>query len=117
MLVHWNEAVQRPLPVQRTLQLYFTKHPLVVHPLSCCRIWHDGTPGAARSAVPPSTAPDEGMLVLVPVRGGPLGGFFDLGPGLEATPFEGQRAQDLPPRLDQVQVGRVFGLKHELPAR
>src|SRR3954463_4537959 len=57
------------------------------------------------------------MLVLVPVRGGPLDGFFDLGPGLEATPFEGQRAQDLPPRLDQVQVGRVFGLKHELPAR
>src|SRR3954453_3817734 len=90
---------------------------LVVHPLSCCGIWHDGDPGAARGAVPPSTAPDEGMLVLVPVRGGPLDGFFDLGPGLEATPFEGQRAQDLPPRLDQVQVGRVFGLKHELPAR
>src|SRR3954466_2648424 len=90
---------------------------LVVHPLSCGGIWHDGDPGAARGAVPPSTAPDEGMLVLVPVRGGPLDGFFDLGPGLEATPFEGQRAQDLPPRLDQVQVGRVFGLKHELPAR
>src|SRR3954454_9060333 len=88
-----------------------------MHPLSCCGIWHDGDPGAARGAVPPSTAPDEGMLVLVPVRGGPLDGFFDLGPGLEAVPFEGQRAQDLPPRLDQVQVGRVFGLEHELPAR
>src|SRR4051794_41436380 len=36
---------------------------LVVHPLSCCGIWHDGDPGAARCAVPPSTAPDEGMLV------------------------------------------------------
>src|SRR6187397_255386 len=90
---------------------------LVVHPLICCGIWHGGDPGAARGAVPPSTAPDEGMLVLVPVRGGPLDGFFDLGPGLEAAPFEGQRAQDLPPRLDQVQVGRVFGLEHELPAR
>src|SRR5215213_8189540 len=72
---------------------------LVVHPLSCCGIWHDGDPGAARGAVPPSAAPDEGMLVRVPVRGGTLDGFFDLGPGFEAAPFEGQRAQDLPPRL------------------
>src|SRR3954447_10448528 len=90
---------------------------LVVHPLSCCGIWHDGDPGAARGAVPPSAAPDEGMLVRVPVRGGTLDGFFDLGPGFEAAPFESQRAQDLPPRLNQVQVGRVFGLEHELPAR
>ena len=29
MLAHWNEAEQRPLPVQRTLQLYFAKHPLI----------------------------------------------------------------------------------------
>src|SRR3954469_14265530 len=65
---------------------------LVVHPLSCCGIWHDGDPGAARGAVPPSAAPDEGMLVRVPVRGGTLDGFFDLGPGFEAAPFEGQRA-------------------------
>src|SRR4051812_24058777 len=56
---------------------------LVVHPLSCCGIWHDGDPGAARGAVPPSTAPDERMLVRVPVRGGAPDGFFDLGPGLE----------------------------------
>ena len=57
------------------------------------------------------------MLVRVPVRGGTLDGLFDLRPSLEAAPFEGQRAQDLPPRLNQVQVGRVFGLEHELPAR
>src|SRR4051812_19222760 len=73
---------------------------LMVHPLSCCGIWHDGDPGAARGAVPPSMAPDERMLVRVPVRGGAPDGFFDLGPGLEAAPFEGQRAQDFPPRLD-----------------
>ena len=89
----------------------------MVHPLSCCGIWHDGDPGAARGAVPPSTAPDERMLVRVPVRGGAPDGFFDLGPGLEAAAFEGQRAQDLPPRFDQVQVSRVLGLEHELPAR
>src|SRR3954466_9806458 len=67
--------------------------------------------------MPPSAAPDEGMLVRVPVRGGAPDGLFDLGPGLKAAPFEGQRAQDFPPRLDQVQVGRVFGLEHEFPAR
>ena len=53
----------------------------------------------------------------VPVRGGAPDGFFDLGPGLEAAAFEGQRAQDLPPRFDQVQVSRVLGLEDELPAR
>src|SRR5215212_5790646 len=89
----------------------------MVHPLSCYNIWHDGDPGAARGAVPPSAAPKEGMLVLVPVRGGAPDGFFDLGPGLEAAALERQRAQDLPPRFDQVQVGRVLGLEDELPAR
>src|SRR5215212_8581818 len=89
----------------------------VVHPLSCYSIWHDGDPGAARGAVPPSTAPEEGMLVRVPVRGGAPDGFFDLGPGLEAAALERPRAQDLPPRFDQVQVGRILGLEHELPAR
>src|SRR5215213_1177934 len=89
----------------------------MVHPLNYYSIWHDGDPGAARRAVPPSTAPEEGMLVRVPVRGGAPDGFFDLGPGLEAAAFEGHRAQDLPPRFDQVQVSRVLGLEHELPAR
>src|SRR3954452_5458243 len=90
---------------------------LVVHPLSYCDFWRDGDPGAARGAVPPSTTPDEGVLVLVPVRGGAADGFFDLGPGLEAATLQRQRAQDLPPRLDQVEVGGILGLEHELPAR
>ena len=55
--------------------------------------------------------------MLVPVRGGAPDGVFDLGPGLEATAFQCQRAQDFPPRLDQVQIGRIFGLEDELPAR
>src|SRR3954467_12695515 len=57
------------------------------------------------------------MLVIVPVRGGPFDGLLDLGPGLEAASLQGQGAQHLPPRLDQVQVGGVLGLEHELPAR
>src|SRR5205807_2527374 len=55
------------------LQMAAGQGALVVHPLSCCGIWHDGDPGAAGGAVPPSTAPDERMLVGVPVRGGAAG--------------------------------------------
>ena len=65
----------------------------------------------------PSAAPQEGVHVLVPVRGGAPDGLFNLRPSLEAPALERQRAQDLPPRLDQVQVGRVLRLEDELPAR
>jgi hypothetical protein len=57
------------------------------------------------------------VLVLVPVRGGAPDRLFDFRPGFEAAALQRQRAQDLSPRLDQVQVGRVLGLEHELPAR
>src|SRR3954463_5366281 len=89
----------------------------MVHPLSCYSIWHDGDPGAARGAVPPFAAPQEGVLVRVPVRGGAPDSLLDLGPDLEAAALQCQRAQDLPPRLDQVQVGGILGLEHEPPAR
>ena len=52
----------------------------------------------------PSAAPEEGVLVRVAVLGGAPDGLFDLCPSLEAAAFEGQRAQDLPQRLDQVQI-------------
>ena len=42
---------------------------------------------------------------------------FDLLPGFEASTFEGQRFEGLPPWLDQVQIRRRGGLKDELPAR
>src|SRR5215211_6496873 len=89
----------------------------MVRPLSYLEIWYGSDPEAAGCAVPPFWAPEEGVLVLVPVHGGAPDGFFDLGPGLEAAALERQRAQDLPPRFDQVQVSRVLGLEHELPAR
>src|SRR5690242_5108018 len=65
----------------------------------------------------PTTAPDEGMFVLVPVGGCLFDGLRDLGPGLEVSALQRQGAHDLPPGLDQVQVGRVLGLEDELPAR
>src|SRR3954452_20347171 len=89
----------------------------MVYPLSYCSIWYDGDPGTARGAVAPLAPPEERVLVHVPVHGGASDGLFDLGPSLEAAPLERQRAQDFPPRLDQVQVSRILGLEHELPAR
>jgi len=65
----------------------------------------------------PAAAPDERLLVRLPVDGGLLDGLLDLGPGFEALSLEGQRAQDLPPRLDKVQVGRILWLEHEILAR
>src|SRR3954449_5164944 len=89
----------------------------MVYPLSCHDFRCDGDPRAARGAVAPSAPPDEGVLMLVPVGGGAPDGLLDLGPGLEAAALQRQRAQNLPPRLDQVEVGRVFGLEYEFPAR
>jgi hypothetical protein len=64
----------------------------------------------------PTSSPDERMLVLVPVGGGTFDGLCDLGPGLEPSPCQSQGAQHLPPRLDQIEIRCVLGLKDELPA-
>src|SRR5918997_521767 len=89
----------------------------MAHPLNECGIWRRGDTEAARRAMAPTAAPDERMLVRVPVGGGALDGRLDLGPGLEPPSLEGQRTQHLPPRLDEVEVGRVLRLEYELPAR
>src|SRR5215469_10723321 len=67
--------------------------------------------------MPAATAPDERMAMGVPIDGRRLYGCNDLVPGLEPAAFESERAYDLPPGLDQVQIGRVFGLEDKLPAR
>src|SRR3954469_10177886 len=94
-----------------------TNTPLVVHPLNQCEIWDGRDPEAARLPMTPSTTPDEWMPVIVPVGRGSGARLPDLGPGLETAALQRQRAQHLPPGLDQVQVGGVLGLEHELPAR
>src|SRR3954468_8839775 len=71
----------------------------------------------ARLPMAPTTSPDEGMLVLVPVGGSSFDGLLDLGPSLEPAAFQSQGAQHLPPGLDQVEIGRILGLEDELPAR
>src|SRR4051812_40632404 len=64
-----------------------------------------------------TASPDERMLVLIPVGGGAFNRLLDLVPGIESAAFQSQRAEHLPPRLDQVEVGCILGLEDELPAR
>ena len=65
--------------------------------------------------MPPPATPDEGVFVRIPVGGGCLHGVTDLLPGLKVMAFERQRAQDLPPRFDQVEIGGIGRLVHHLP--
>ena len=55
--------------------------------------------------------------MFIPVGRGGLYGLTDLLPALKPPPLERQRAQDLPPRLDQIEVRSVLGLKDKLPPR
>ena len=56
------------------------------------------------------------MAVGIPVGGRVGDRRGDLVPGLEAAALERERAERLPPGLDQVQVGCVGRLEDELPA-
>ena len=64
-----------------------------------------------------SPAPNKRVPMIVPIGCGGFHGTPDLGPRLEAAALEGQRPQDFPPRLNQVQIGGVLGLKDKFPAR
>ncbi len=54
--------------------------------------------------------------MLVPVFCSLPNSLTNLFPRVEAFAFQGQRAQNFPPRLDQVEVSCILGLKHKLPA-
>src|ERR1700748_89009 len=110
----WHGVLQilAPIFVPRLLATY-----LVVHPLNACDIWCCCDTVATWHAMTSSATPDKRMLVGVPVLGGTPHGLLDFGPCIEATPLQRQRAQHLPPRLQQVQIGRIDRLEHELPTR
>ncbi len=54
--------------------------------------------------------------MLVPVFCSLPNSLTNLFPRVEAFAFQGQRAQNFPPRLDQVEVSCILGLKDKLPA-
>src|SRR5262245_20166259 len=88
----------------------------MVHPPSSRRLWEQGTAGAAAGLVATAAAPDEGMAMRVPVPGRRVHGLREFVPTLEPSSLERQRAQNLPPGLDQIEVRRILGLEDELPA-
>ena len=47
----------------------------------------------------------------VPVHRRLLDRFDHLVPGLKTAPFEGEGGQRFPPRLNQVEIGRILRLK------
>jgi hypothetical protein len=55
------------------------------------------------------------MAMRMPVRGGLMHGLADFSPRLKAPTLKCQRAQHLPPGLDQGEVGRILRLADELP--
>src|SRR5712692_5910751 len=65
--------------------------------------------------VPPPAPAHEGVFVCIPIGGASLHRSGDLFPGLEAVAFERQGLQHLPPRLNQVEVGRIDRLIDEFP--
>src|SRR5687768_8887347 len=78
--------------------------------------WQEGDAGLAAWLMPAPATPDKRMPMRVPVGGRALHRSDDLLPALEPPALERQGAQHLPPGLDQVEVGRVLGLEHHLPA-
>lgn len=97
-------------------------HAAIVRPLpglrmSLCHLWHRTDAASVARFVPPALTPVERMSRSVPVGGGIPFRLADVEPGFEASAFEGQRTQDLPPRLGQVWIGSTLGQEGELPMR
>ena len=82
---HGSLALGIPSVSQRLRSLV-----LLVHPPTCLDIRERGDAQSARRAMAPAPAPDEGVLVHVPVGGGPFHHRLDLGPGIEPAPFQRQ---------------------------
>src|SRR4051794_37943239 len=66
----------------------------------------DAWPAARPMA--PTTSPDEGVRVLVPISRRLSHRPADILPALESPPLQRQAPQHLPPRLDQVQIRRIL---------
>src|SRR3954453_23065852 len=81
-----------------------------------CRPRQQGDSGRATRPVSAALAPDKGMAMCIPVDSGAVDRIGDLVPGLKPPARQRQRTQDLPPGLDQVEIGRILGLEHHLPA-
>src|SRR5262245_25078455 len=64
-----------------------------------------------------TSAPDKWMTMSIPISRGGFNCLLTFRPGFKAATFERERAQRLPPRLDQIEVCGILRLKDELPTR
>src|SRR5260221_6649121 len=90
---------------------------VVVHPARLCNSRGERDARLASWPMASATAPHEGMAMRVPVGSGSRHRLTDLLPTLKSTPLEGERAQDLPSGLNQVEIGGIRGLEDKFPAR
>src|SRR5512141_738988 len=88
----------------------------MVHPTSLSDLGHEADAARPTGLVTSAVAPNERMPMGIPVGRSIMDRLADVSPGFETAALLSQRAQCLPPRLDQVQVGGVLGLEDELPA-
>src|SRR5215475_15629382 len=64
-----------------------------------------------------TSAPNKWMTMSVPISRGSFDCLLNFRPSFKAATFERGRAQRLPPRLDQVEIGGILRLRDELPTR
>src|SRR6266568_4273159 len=90
------------------IRMVFFYNTLVVHSLNTEYLHLEGKLlGTPRWLMPAAAPPHKGMFMGIPIGRGRLDGLDDLLPGLKTPAFERQRAQDLPPGFDEVEVGRI----------
>ena len=86
----------------------------MVHPVQLGRLRRQADACLAARSIAATLALNEGMSMLVPISGGLGHGLAHFLPDLEPSALDRERAQHLPPRLNQVQIGGVCGLEDKL---
>src|SRR4029450_11646406 len=89
---------------------------LVVHPASLCCYWQRRDARLSTWPMPAPPPPDKRMPMRIPIRCSRGNRLAHLVPCFETATFERQRPQHFPPWLNKVEIGRIGGLKDELPA-
>src|SRR5262245_22159055 len=64
-----------------------------------------------------TSAQNKLMTMSVPISCGSFNCLLNFRPSFKAATSERERAQRLPPRLDQIEIGGILRLKDELPTR
>src|SRR5207237_7033532 len=83
----------------------------MVHPSSLGHLGEAADARASARLMAAAPFPEERVLMLVPVGGRVCDRLGELLAGREAPALAGERAENLPPGLDQIEVGGTRGVK------